>query len=258
MDLSAVDKLSARVKLSNGTADAYLYIKTGSSWAWKSTDGAKVDSAGFVTLSLNLAGIADLSDVRAIGIKLEGFSGTGNSTLYLDDVRTLKNATTPQAVVYGFEDNTLQGFKINVDNNGEYNSALAQNLSVSDAVYAEGIHSMKADFILNGGQFQIRRMALTDLSNASKITIKIKIVPVGASDVSGVRAQLFTQSGSGWGTWSASTAAPVDANGFTTLTLDISGVADRNLTQAVGVQVMTTATEPAGSAIVYVDEITIQ
>ncbi|WP_405173498.1 glycosyl hydrolase [Paenibacillus sp. FSL H8-0260] len=258
LDLSAVDKLSAQIKLSNGTADARLYIKTGSTWSWADSGAVKVDSSGFTTVSLNLAGIADLNSVKAIGIKLEGFSGTGTSTLYLDDVRTLKNGTAPEAVVYGFEDNTLQGFSINVDENNKYNTALAQNLSVSNAVYAEGTHSMQADLTLNGGQFQLRRMVVTNLANASTITLKIKVVPIDASDVSGVMAQLFTQSGSSWGTWTASTATPVDANGFTTITLDISKVADRNLTQAIGVQVMTTATDPVGSATVYVDEITIK
>lgn len=117
---------------------------------------------------------------------------------------------------------------------------------------------MQADLTLNGGQFQLRRMVVTNLANVSTITLKIKVVPIDASDVSGVMAQLFTQSGSSWGTWTASTATPVDANGFTTITLDISKVADRNLTQAIGVQVMTTATDPVGSATVYVDEITIK
>lgn len=255
LDLSAVDTLNAQVKLTNGTAQARLYIKTGSNWTWAASEAVEVDSTQFTTLSFPLAGIADLDSVQAIGVKLEGFNGSGASTLYLDDVRTLKSGANPEAIVYGFEDNTLQGFAINADDNDKYNTALAKNLSVSDAVYAEGSYSMQADFSLNGGDFQIRRMAVTDLSSASTITLKIKVVPEGTSDATGVTAKLFTQSGSGW-SWKSSSDTSVDVNGFTTLTMDISQIAERNLTQAIGVQIIAPAT--GGSATVYVDEITIK
>lgn len=98
-------------------------------------------------------------------------------------------------------------------------------------------------------------------SGGSLLSINLASIPnlgevrdIGVEFLSSVNSSGQT----GWGTWSASAATPVDANGFTTITLDISGVADRNLTQAVGVQIMTTDTVPAGSTIVYVDEITIQ
>ncbi|WNS46637.1 glycosyl hydrolase [Paenibacillus sp. MMS20-IR301] len=87
LDLSAVDLLSAKVKLSAGTAKARIYIKTGSGWAWADSGLSDVDSAGFTTLSLQLSGIADLSQVKAIGIKFEGFTGTGSASAYLDEVR---------------------------------------------------------------------------------------------------------------------------------------------------------------------------
>ncbi|WFA22510.1 mannanase [Paenibacillus mucilaginosus] len=91
IDLSAVDTLSAQVKLAGGTAKARLYVKTGASWAWADSGPVDVDSSGFQTISLPLAGISDLSSVKAIGLKFESFSGTGASAVYLDDVRLTKN-----------------------------------------------------------------------------------------------------------------------------------------------------------------------
>jgi len=87
LDLSQAAELRAKVKLSAGQAQARLYVKTGSGWAWHdSGTPTAVDSSGFATLSLPLTGIADLDRVQSIGIKLETFSGAGTATVYLDDV----------------------------------------------------------------------------------------------------------------------------------------------------------------------------
>jgi len=87
LDLSEATELRAKVKLSTGQANVRLYIKTGSDWTWYDS-GAPilVDSGGFATLSLALSGVSHLDKVQSIGLKLESFSGTGMSVLYLDDV----------------------------------------------------------------------------------------------------------------------------------------------------------------------------
>lgn len=95
LDLSAVDILSAKVKLSAGTAKARLYIKTGSGWARADSGLSEVDSGGFTTLALPLSGIADRSQVKAIGIKFESFSGTGSASAYLDEVQISGSGTVP-------------------------------------------------------------------------------------------------------------------------------------------------------------------
>lgn len=95
LDLSAVDTLSAKVKLSAGTAQARLYIKTGTGWAWADSGLSWVDSSQFTALTLPLAGIPDLSQVKAIGIKFESFSGTGSASAYLDEVRIASAGTVP-------------------------------------------------------------------------------------------------------------------------------------------------------------------
>lgn len=87
LDLTAVDAISAKVKLSNGTAKARLYIKTGSAWAWfDSGAAATIDSNGFTTLTIPLAGIPNLDAVQSIGIKIESAGESGTSTVYVDDV----------------------------------------------------------------------------------------------------------------------------------------------------------------------------
>ncbi|MNM06316.1 Mannan endo-1,4-beta-mannosidase precursor [compost metagenome] len=92
LDLSNSKTLKAKVKLSSGTVNVYLYIKTGSGWTWydngKVNGVTQVDSQtdGFTTVTFSLDNIPDLNDVRTIGLKIEGISGTTTSTIYLDEV----------------------------------------------------------------------------------------------------------------------------------------------------------------------------
>jgi mannan endo-1,4-beta-mannosidase len=53
-DFSAADRISAKVKLSAGTANVRLYIKTGHNWDWHDSGVAAVDSTEFKTLTINL------------------------------------------------------------------------------------------------------------------------------------------------------------------------------------------------------------
>ncbi|MDI3476860.1 MAG: mannan endo,4-beta-mannosidase [Thermoanaerobacterium sp.] len=89
IDLSAVKKISIDVKLSNGTATATLYIKTGSTWAWYDSGWKAINNEGFTTLSIDLdpSKINNLDNVQSIGVKIVPDSGqTGNSNVYLDNV----------------------------------------------------------------------------------------------------------------------------------------------------------------------------
>ncbi|MDR4945115.1 CIA30 family protein [Neobacillus cucumis] len=85
-DLSAVKNISAKVKLSTGTANVRLYIKTGSNWDWHDSGTVSVDSSGFKTLTIPLDAAWGLDKVQSIGIKVEPTSGSGNAAVYLDQV----------------------------------------------------------------------------------------------------------------------------------------------------------------------------
>jgi mannan endo-1,4-beta-mannosidase len=87
-DLSAVKTISAKVKLSAGSANVRLYIKTGSNWDWHDSGVVAVDSssAGYTTLTIQLDPAWGLDKVQSIGIKVEPTNGTGNASCYLDDV----------------------------------------------------------------------------------------------------------------------------------------------------------------------------
>jgi mannan endo-1,4-beta-mannosidase len=86
VDLSAVKTISAKVKLSEGTANVRLYVKTGSNWDWHDSGIVSVDSSGFQTVTINLDPAWGLENVKSIGIKVEPTSGSGTSTVYVDDV----------------------------------------------------------------------------------------------------------------------------------------------------------------------------
>ncbi|WP_055105071.1 glycosyl hydrolase [Paenibacillus ihumii] len=89
LDLSGMQSLSAKVKLSAGSARIYLYVKTGKAWTWYDSGMTLVESsaAGFTTLSIDLSKVTDLHQVKSLGLKIEPIPGqSGTSILYLDDI----------------------------------------------------------------------------------------------------------------------------------------------------------------------------
>ncbi|MBO4208352.1 glycosyl hydrolase [Micromonospora echinofusca] len=65
---------------------AKLYVKTGGSWQWYDGGAVTVSSAG-ATLTLNLGAVANLGDVREIGVQfVPGGGASGGSAVYVDNV----------------------------------------------------------------------------------------------------------------------------------------------------------------------------
>lgn len=101
LNIQGLDTLTAKVKLSGGSAKARLFIKTGDGWAWSdSGTPLSVDSNGYTLLTLRLPEAAsapgvDLSNVKTVGIKLEDFGGSGSSRLLLQTVEL--HAADPSA-----------------------------------------------------------------------------------------------------------------------------------------------------------------
>lgn len=95
IDLSAVKAISTKVKLSTGTANARLYIKTGSDWAWVDSGVVVVDDSEFKTLMIPLEDIANLNSINAIGVKIEPLSGEGTAKAYVDEVVLLGEGEDP-------------------------------------------------------------------------------------------------------------------------------------------------------------------
>lgn len=66
---------------------AQIYIKTGSGWAWHSGNAAKLTSSDGTTLSINLASVANLSDVREIGVEFfSSANSSGQTAVFIDNV----------------------------------------------------------------------------------------------------------------------------------------------------------------------------
>lgn len=91
LSLAGRKTISARVKLSSGTAQTKLFIQAGSGWTWVDSGETAVDSEGYTTLTLSLEAAAadsgaDLSIIKSLGIQLQGITGDGKAELYLHDV----------------------------------------------------------------------------------------------------------------------------------------------------------------------------
>ncbi|WP_433943845.1 glycosyl hydrolase [Paenibacillus sp. SN-8-1] len=86
LDLTGLKASTVKVKLSAGTAKARLYIKTGSGWKWFDSGMVNVDASDFATITLPLDTVTDLNQIQSMGLKFESFTGTGESTVYVDEV----------------------------------------------------------------------------------------------------------------------------------------------------------------------------
>ncbi|MEK0315087.1 glycoside hydrolase family 5 protein [Cohnella sp. 56] len=91
-NFSGRTKLTAQVKhapwgnMGMGMS-AKLYIKVGSSYAWYDGGAVAINAGGATTLTLNLAGIPNLGDVREIGVQfLPPANSSGGSAVYVDGV----------------------------------------------------------------------------------------------------------------------------------------------------------------------------
>jgi len=66
---------------------AKLYVKTGSGYTWFDGGTVAINGSGGTTLTLNLSGVSNLSDVREVGVQfLSPTNSSGNSSIYVDNV----------------------------------------------------------------------------------------------------------------------------------------------------------------------------
>lgn len=90
-NLTGFTLLSVRVRTApwGNQADgstAKLYVKTGSGYLWRDS-GSTLTGPDGTTLTLNLAGLPDIGDVREIGVYVKpAATATGGSSIYLDDL----------------------------------------------------------------------------------------------------------------------------------------------------------------------------
>ncbi len=222
-------------------------------------------------ISVNLPSSATFAETERVAVSLNQGANTvvinSDWGWYNIDYISLTPSVTDvpfSSLIYGFENQTLQGFAINRDGDNLYNTALAADLAVTDEAAAAGDYSIKSEFSLvnDGGQFQIRRLEAMDLTGGTSITAKVKVVPAdGNTSLDGVNVYLFSQSGEAWEFWTTSDpgsiSTPVDANGFMTIKLDMENLSSKSLLKAFGILVTTTAGS-TGQAAIYVDEVTIQ
>jgi len=66
---------------------AKLYIKSGSSWTWYDGGAVTLNSGQQTSLSLNLNSVTNLGQVKEIGVYLYLPSGSGQTAVYVDNVR---------------------------------------------------------------------------------------------------------------------------------------------------------------------------
>ncbi|MGO4183557.1 cellulase family glycosylhydrolase [Paenibacillus sp. TAF43_2] len=66
---------------------AKLFIKTGSAYTWYDSGSVNINSSGATTISLSLSGVANLGDVREVGVQfISPTNSSGSTSVYVDSV----------------------------------------------------------------------------------------------------------------------------------------------------------------------------
>jgi mannan endo-1,4-beta-mannosidase len=80
-------KLASWGNVGNGIS-AKFYIKTGNAWTWKDSVATLLNNDQQASLNIDLSGVADLDQVKEMGLFLSLDSGSGQTAIYVDNVRT--------------------------------------------------------------------------------------------------------------------------------------------------------------------------
>lgn len=240
-DLTGYRALTATVRTAEwgnqaaGTT-AKLYIRTGAGAAWYDGGAVRIGPNGAV-LSLDLSRVADLGDVREIGVLFRPAPGaSGRSAVYVDDV----TAIAPPTLLSGFESGT-EGWT-------GYLTATAP-ASTSDWA-SEGGRSLGAEIDLAAPEAYVDRRAQFDLSGRRTLTATVR------ATASGGTAKLYVKTTAAQ-TWYDAGAVPLGPDA-TTLTLNLAGVGSPGDIREIGVQFERRGAGGTGRAVVFVDEVTVR
>lgn len=180
-----------------------------------------------------------------------------DGTLLKDSVGIRIGSGEPPAaeLLYPFE-SSEDGWTINNDNGGAWNTAQATGPVLSQDAASSGATSLRADFQLGGGSFELTRVGNADFSGVLALEAKALVrFGEGADAGGGVRAKLYIKTGESWA-WTDSGETMLDSSGFATIHFDLSNVSGLDAVRSIGMQIVTD-TGSSGTASVYLDDVTV-
>lgn len=249
-DLSNGSALTLKARVSEGTAQATLFVKHGN-WTWVAADPIEL-TTDYKTISLDLnAGSIDKTNVVAVGLQISSPTGEGTKTVYVDDV-TLAGAGGGSGGTGGGEaPGTLFSFDDSVQNwSFTANELGASNLSnPKDA--DNGVLAVDFPTEDNGKSFELAFQGDRNLSQGKLLKLRARVTSGTA------KAKLFIKTGAGW-TWADSGETALTSD-YQWISLDLDDAAkgiDKSLVKAIGVQVYSPGGE--GTRSLYVDDVTLE
>ncbi|MFE3454432.1 glycosyl hydrolase [Nonomuraea sp. NPDC059194] len=219
---------------------AKLYVRTGENLTWADSGSAVAGPDG-VALTLSLAGIPDLNDVREIGVRFAPAPGaTGGSAVYLDRVALVR----PVLPLADFESGPQgwAGYKVK---DGPW--------PVTEWA-AQGARSLKADIDLGAPESYLLHRGTLDLSGYTSLSATVRTAPWG-NHASGTTAKLYVRTGDGL-TWRDSGGVAVRSDGVR-IWFNLVGTPDLHDVREIGVR-FAPAAGAGGQSAAYIDAITLQ
>jgi mannan endo-1,4-beta-mannosidase len=188
-------------------------------------------------------------------IRVEAVLEGGTTLEDAVEVKIGPGAPPVAEVLYDFESSD-GGWTINNDNGGIWNTAKAAGPAASAEEASSGMRSLKADFELGGGSFELTRVGDADLSGALALEAKALVRPgEGADAGGGVRVKLYVKTGESWD-WTDSGEKVLAGGDFATIRFDLSNVGGLEAVRAIGLQILTDP-DSGGTASIWLDEVTL-
>ncbi len=195
-------------------------------------------------------------DVGTFELQVEAKQGDGKTLEHAVLVQYKPGSgASASETLYDYESGTEE-WSINNDNGGAWNTAKAAGVERTGAAAAKGKSSLKADFTLGGGSFELTRVGRLDLSEATALSAKVHVALAdNASAGSGIRVKLFLKTGDSWA-WMDSGETVLSGEGFTTIPFEIRNATGKDFVQAIGLQVLS-PDDASGTATIYLDDVTM-
>ncbi|HEY8463295.1 MAG TPA: cellulase family glycosylhydrolase [Bacillota bacterium] len=127
---------------------------------------------------------------------------------------------------------------------------------VTNEWQVSGRYSLKADISLGADkQFYLAKTGAFDFSGKTQLKTVVRHAPWGKLGT-GIQAKLYVKTGNSWTRYDSGTV-PVNSNPGTTLTLDLTNLANLNDIKEYGVQ-FTSGAGSGGTSAIYLDYVTLQ
>ncbi len=232
-----------------------FYAKTGGNWNWNQSENFDLAPGEWVTCTIDLDALPDLNAVQEFGFKAGMTDPVFKGAFFVDNFRVYEKSAPvageagSEAVLYGFEEDLQDWFKIN-----EWGSGL--EVTRSDERASEGDYALKLATQYEGAGWQEAgvgvALGLEDWAGPYK---RVSVDIYAPEDLpGGYIVQIYTLTGGSW-SWTQSPNFTLSPGSWNTFTVDLVDMGDVANMQRFGIKIGSSDAPYEGAF--YIDNVAV-